>query len=212
MTKKGKPKAKQGETREDIGELIELLEYYTHDPDERDKVADKLTKIGKPAVEPLIQALLADADLLGPPMGRRVAVARILARIGDQRAVEPLTQALEDKGSGDLRGQAAWALGNIRDKEAVEPLIDALKDDDWLVQNSAAEALGMIGNERAVEPLIKALKYKSDGLVRQQAALALAAIGDSRAVEPLTRALNYKDNGVRKAAKEALEKLKGIKG
>jgi len=103
-----------------------------------------------------------------------VLIAKRYSEIGDERAVEPLIQALKDKDS-DVREVAAEVLVKIGEP-AVEPLIRALKDEDWHVREKAAEAIGEIGDKRAVEPLINALKDE-DSDVRMEAAEALDQMG-----------------------------------
>jgi HEAT repeat protein len=119
--------------------------------------AEALGKIGKPAVEPLIEVLKVAKKHI------RKGAALALGKIGDERAVEPLIEALRDEELG-VRMDAAEALGKIGEP-AVELLIQALKDEDSDVRYNAAVALGKIGDERAVEPLTQALKDK-DGFVR----------------------------------------------
>ncbi|MGB2727119.1 MAG: HEAT repeat domain-containing protein [Halobacteriota archaeon] len=185
-------------------------------------------------VSVIISALINDKS-----SGTRADAAEVLGEIGDERAVEPLINALRDadytvqRGAAEalgkigdkkaveplittlktedeyLRERAAEALGEIGDKKAVEPLINALKDEDESVRSSATEALGQIGDARAVEPLIDALKDE-DWYVRCNAAEALGEIGDKRAIEPLTAALNDKDEYVRSSAETALEKIRGF--
>jgi len=133
----------------------------------------------------------------------RIEAANHLGNSGDERAIEPLIEALKNNAFYKfVRPEAARALGilsnELGDKRAVVPLIKALKDDDRRhtrcrsVRSSAASSLGEIGDERAVVPLIEALKDDDEG-VRSSAASALGEIGDERAVEPLIKAL--KDNG-----------------
>ena len=133
----------------------------------------------------------------------RHTAAEALGRIGDARAVKPLSVALKDTYIGH---DAAEALGRIGDARAVKPLSAALNDTDSLVRRAAAEALGRIGDARAVEPLSAALKDTDNG-VRYHAAEALGQIGDPRAVEPLSAALKDTDSGVRYRAVEALDRL-----
>ena len=192
------------------------------------------TKIGKPAVNPLI-ADLKDKD----PLVRSQAV-QALGVIGDPRAVEPLIRVLNDKDPliqrqaikalgriqdrravGPLiivlidsdrepyvRMSAAEVLGRIGDDSAVDSLIAALHDDHWEVRAHAAEALGMIKDPRAVEPLIAALKDQ-DATVRGNAVDGLAKIRDPRAIEPLAGALTDKSRTVRKKAARALSAIAG---
>ena len=95
-----------------------------------------LGKIGKPAMEPLIEAL-GDSGLLA---------AKALGEIGGARAVESLIGVLSDK-NWQGRVFAALALGMIEDERAVEPLIKASGDDIPWVRNAAKEALKKLGHE-----------------------------------------------------------------
>jgi len=125
-------------------------------------------------------------------------------KMENEKDVDGLTKALKDE-RGNIRREAAIALGRIGDTMAVEPLIQALKDEHGYVRREAAYALGIIRDARAVESLIQALKDE-DSYVRSDAAEALANMGKP-AVEPLTKALKDGDSRVRDAAKEALEKI-----
>lgn len=92
-----------------------------------------------------------------------------------KKDVAGLIKALKHK-DGQVRGNAAYALGGIRDKRAVEPLIEALRDEASIVGYSAAISLGEIRDVRAIEPLVVALKGKN-GPVRERAAEALDKLG-----------------------------------
>lgn len=171
-----------GNVRNIAAEVLEKLSWKPNDEIERAYYLiakgswEKLIEVGKPAIEPLIQALKDENRYV------RTKAAKALGNIGDARAIEPLIQALRDV--NDVHREAAEALEKIGEP-AVEPLIQALIDIDD-VHREAAEVLGMIGNRRAVEPLIQALK---DDRVRWEAAIALGKIGDARSVEPLIQAL-----------------------
>jgi HEAT repeat protein len=130
--------------------------------------ANALVKIGRPAVEPLINALKEKKALV-----RRNA-AMALEKMKDASTVEPLITALKDE-DPLVRMRAASALGNIKSANATEPLIAALKDKNALVRRNAAIALGEIKNARAVEPLMASLKDR-DALVRSNAAAALGGM------------------------------------
>ena len=160
-------------------------------------------------VEGLIRALTNEDYLV------RKEAARSLTRVGDERAVKALIEALRYESWEDdytvlisVRESAADALGNIGDKRALNPLIQSLSEDsDEEVRWKSAAALGKIGDQSAVEPLIDALKDKSWG-VRKNASNALGDIGDNKAFDPLLKALNDKDWHVRKYAAVALGKIK----
>jgi HEAT repeat protein len=192
------------------------------------KAAEELTKIGIPSVEPLL-AVLNDKSKDG-----RQYAAKVLGQIGDDRAVEPLSDALcrevevrirRGYGGGtiDLRNYQSIvdilnALIQIGEP-AVEPLTAMLlrkreirsedrferyRREDVMCQ-AAAEALGKIGAPSSVEPLVVALKDSNEG-VRQAAAEALVKIS-APAVEPLIVALKDSNEGLRKAAAEVLVKI-----
>jgi HEAT repeat protein len=106
-----------------------------------------------------------------------------LGIIKDDRAVEPLADALLHDPFGSVRFEAAKALGEIGNDGAVPSLIAALGDRDYWVRGAAALALGKIRDQRSVIPLIAALADRHWD-VRNCSAIALAMIGDP-VVEPL---------------------------
>lgn len=165
--------------------------------------AMSLVKIGKPAVNPLTQAL-KKTDILDTYM--RKQAEEVLRKIR-ARTVETRAYVRELKNEDKLvRRKAAEALGKLGDSKAAEPLIQALKDEDWRVREKVVEALGKIKDPRAVEPLTQALKDEK-AIVRQRAASALGNTGDERALEALTQAKEDRDVNVRSAARAALKKI-----
>ncbi len=112
----------------------------------------------------------------------RGQAAAALGRLGDRRAVEPLTAALAD-GAGAVTVEAARALGNISDPRATDPLLEAMQKpaERWSSRFiderrvAAAEALGRIGDQDAVEALVACLD--EDSPVRTPAAGALHRLG-----------------------------------
>ena len=163
----------------------------------------EFTKIGKQAVEQLIQTLKDEDSQV------RDGAAQALGEIGDKRAVEPLINVLKADKNFYVRGGAANALGKLKDTGAVEPLINALKaDKNSYVRGGAANALGKLKDTRAVEPLINALKADEDSHVRWGAANALGELKDTGAVEPLINALKAdEDSEVRWVAAQALGEI-----
>lgn len=82
--------------------------------------------------------LLTDED-----PSRRWKAAEVLARLGDDRAVEPLITALSDE-DWRVRQKAAWALGQIGDPRALVPLRHALLHEREGVKEIINEALDRI--------------------------------------------------------------------
>jgi HEAT repeat protein len=155
-----------------------------------------------------------------------------LGKLGNERAVEPLINALGDSDLIVRRaaaealaalGESKWSawikgdnndfsrLGKCGDPRAFEVLIKALVDPDRDVCGAAA-ALGALGDARAVEPLIKVLGSVDDER-RDAAAGALRKLGDSnidvrRKTEEALRKLGSSNRDVRRKAEEALGKLR----
>ncbi|NPE27830.1 HEAT repeat domain-containing protein [Methanococcoides sp. SA1] len=133
-----------------------------------------------------------------------------LGQIGDEKAVEPLIQVMNDENERiDVRRHATSVLGQIGDGRAVKPLIQILESkDDNSVRMVAIRALTGIGDGRAVEPLIQAMDDKNES-VRNHAAYALVQFGES-AVEPLIQLMNDENETieVRNHAAETLSRIK----
>ncbi|WP_440951842.1 HEAT repeat domain-containing protein [Methanococcoides sp. FTZ1] len=209
--------------------MIVSLIQNTGNPDVSvrvDAVKD-LVEIGKPAVDPLIQALNED----NPKVRENSAAS--LGKIGDERAVHSLIELLADE-NDEVRRAAEIALCDVGEP-AVEPLVEAIyaPNANWAVLSNGMRVLGTIGDERAVGPLIGMLGGEDavdaaaalgsigepaveplidvladdDPHVRAWAARALGKTDDPRAVEPLVELLNDEDENVRSNAAMALGKL-----
>ncbi len=152
-----------------LGELadrraVEPLIAALEDRDTEAAAARALSRIGAPAVEPLVRVMREK--------GKGTRAGDSLRGITDPLAVEPLVVALGDS-DPSIRADAACALGKIGDPSAVEPLLGALQDPHRLVADWSAEALGRIGDARAVPPLVVA----EGGRRPRAAADALDALG-----------------------------------
>lgn len=109
-----------------IGPLIELLTNEQEEKTVRRRVGTVLSRIGKPAIAPLIEALKkqslstrSSAETLG-------MAAAVLSGIGKQ-AVDPLIGAL-DSDSRQVRYAAAIALVQTGEADAVDAVRDAVKN------------------------------------------------------------------------------------
>jgi HEAT repeat protein len=129
------------------------------------------------------------------------------------RSISELERMLADARPA-VQTQGAYGLGLLGEKSrpAVPALARALKSETALVRQQAAAALGQIGPgaEEAVHALVEALA-DSEWTVRRQAAVALGRIGPaarSAAEVPLDRCRRDANALVRKAAEEALSKLR----
>jgi HEAT repeat protein len=195
----------------------------------RFKSIEALSKIGKPAVEPLIKALKNKET--------RFFAAKALGEIKDPRAITPLINLLNLNESG-ISSTAALALGNFKDKKAIDALVKALKefknlryklraalinigppsvehlipllnDKDYLVRIEVVKIFGQIKDIRAVKALIKAWDDE-DFDVRVKAAESLVEIG-TLAVEPLISLLQDEDSYLRWRAAWCLGMIKDLK-
>jgi len=160
-------------------------------------VEDAITEFGNSAIVPLLNQVKSRSVSINQYTGKPVndpthhfkddpycihaSSAKILGRIGDESAVEPLIKALIEyskpsSNSSKARANIAMSLGNIGDKKAVEPLITSLKDKHADVRMNAAKSLKMIGDEQAIEPLIESLEDKV-AKVRKASSESLLAFG-----------------------------------
>jgi HEAT repeat protein len=177
-----------------IKNIIEMFRKW--DRKDCNFALETLSKIGKPAVAPLIAAL----------EDQQIAywVVRALGEIKDTRAIEPLINTMRAE-DGELGFAAAEALGKIGN-DAVPFLIAVLNDSNWNLRCSVINALGMIKNAQAVMPLITIFEGK-DYMLSDAAASALGEIGSEQAVEPLIQLLENEALNVRISALFALSKI-----
>lgn len=129
-----------------------------------------LEGFGPGAIEPLARAVEAAASRRWPPRSTAGAAAA-LGRLGDDRAVEPLS-ALLVAHPVESRLAAARALRALGLAEGLAPLRQALEDRSPEVRQAAAEGLFAIGGA-ASRPVLRArLSAEPDAAVRK-ALLAL---------------------------------------
>jgi HEAT repeat protein len=159
-----------------IPHLVAEENRFLKGEDTRAAVKKALQHFGPRAVGPL-------REELGRRGSRARSAGRLLAALGDERALEPLLAGLRDDRS-DTRGAAAASLPMLADPgRAVDALIAALDDSDKEVVAEVCESLGEIGDPRAVDPLIRHIGR--DYPVGKKAIGALDKIGDQRATDAL---------------------------
>ncbi len=189
-----------------------------------------LARLGEPALEPLLEALLRErhpyaAFCIRISLMRvspeclaklrsyaadekvevRMAAVRALGFSGRKEAVPAIVRALGDE-SADVRYDAAVMLSLVPDRRAVSALVAALKDADADVARCAARSLGVIGDPAAIEPLREYLRSGWED-ARESAASALAGIGEQSA-QLLVSLLKDPDEDIRLKAAEALSELR----
>jgi len=103
----------------------------------------------------------------------RVRSVCILADVGDETAVECLSQIMLTDPNHLVRHEAAFSLGQLGLSTGVSSLVNAmLNDENNLVRHEAASALGSIGDESARNALVNATN-DHDEVVSQSAVIAL---------------------------------------
>jgi HEAT repeat protein len=126
-----------------------------------------LVRMGKPAVQPLLDALH-----------------------GKDEKLNSMAKELEFK-PGVVMGKVSRVLGDMMAAEAVEPLLALLKksntgDDYTKGVDGVIEGLGKIGDERAVGPLLNLVKNKKANYkIRMQVCAAFTVMGPKKAIPVL---------------------------
>ena len=128
--------------------LLEKLE----DAKEHETTIYLLQQYGTEAVEPLVKRLKAKKATV------RYGAIKVLAAIGDNRAIFPIVSCLQDS-QPVVRYWAVDALMKMRAETAVAPLADLLQDEHTKVREHAAQALNHIDTPEAQE-LLKRNKRK----------------------------------------------------
>jgi HEAT repeat protein len=194
-----------------VGPLVEILREKRSFlrqlfSDTRGRAVRLLREMGDAsAVEPLIEMLKDEGDFVG-----RALAAELLGRIGDPRAIDPLAEALtKSRGAkyAGVRKKAAEALGRIEDDRAREALSHALESEDMGVLTAVIGVLAERGGGSAANSLTQLLDHNYSA-VRLQAAQALGEIGEEKAVEALEPVTQDKDPFVRKAARDAIDRIR----
>ncbi len=195
---------------------IERLLDRLHDSQnrsERNRVIQLITRIGDPAVKPVLERLAQD----GPWYYSRNLVL-LLGRIGKEPHLATLERFL---GHSDFRVQreAVLAIQNIGGPQAGERLLNRLDDAADEVKAVIISVLGMMNYQKALPYLIMKLENRDLGTNREarseinaKICEALARMGDARAVpllEKIARSRKYLgirayDPRVKTAAESAL--------
>ncbi|NEU56771.1 HEAT repeat domain-containing protein [Halorussus sp. MSC15.2] len=122
-----------------IGEedgLDAVLDYVDSDPGLAKPALKAVGEIGsEEATQDVANQLAADDASV------RSQAARALGLIGDTRAIDPLTDVLEDDEADEVRASAAWALNQIGTERAVEAVRPFADDRAYLVQTEAEKAV-----------------------------------------------------------------------
>jgi HEAT repeat protein len=169
------------------------------DGDIKKAAAEVLGEMREVSVDPLMNALRDDNTFV------RTVAARNLGKIGNERSIDALVEALHTERNYQVRAVIAEALGYMGNRSSIDPLIVALRDRDEEVQMAAAHSLGYIGDRRSIERLIQALN-DVDYRIRH---VALEALRDPSGIaqDHLVNALKYGEKEFKQGVAEALDQL-----
>ncbi|UCD15760.1 MAG: HEAT repeat domain-containing protein, partial [Candidatus Omnitrophota bacterium] len=203
-------------------EVVEALIKLLSDADScmRSLAAEVLGEFGgmeeieDKIVDALIEALNSELSKENPSLYVCSAIIRVLVKIRDIKAVEPIRNVLayyvedyvkDEENYVDDRDEqfsitimdqqvcrdVISALVEFKDREAAAVLIRLLSryEDVPLFRRKVVWALGEIGNVEAVDYLIGVLEDSSFMDVREEVIIALEKLGDKRAVEPFMEML-----------------------
>ena len=84
----------------------------------------------------------------------RDSAIRALARIGDNRALQPIVDMISSSNEA-LSSTALWALRGFSGEDAVDILADIIRNsDDASIRDIAVDDLGRVGDRSAIPILI----------------------------------------------------------
>jgi HEAT repeat protein len=169
-------------------------------------IISSLAQMGHLAVEPLINALSNTKN-----EKLRIRVPKVLAKLGDGDAIEPLNKVhiiqklipyLTDK-APDVRGSTITALAQLGDAQIVDKLIPCLPDENPINRGATIKALAKLGDAQIVDKLIPYLEDENP----QVQAITISVLGqrgDAQTIEKLIPYLEDKHPHVRIATISAL--------
>jgi HEAT repeat protein len=143
-------------------------------------------------------------QLSGPSTADRLRAAERLRRLGDQKAVPALIDALATDKDLLVKVKVVEALGSLKDRRAVEALINAAVVPEKEVRAAAITSLGLIGDAVATETLFAAAQ-DGEPIVRNAAIQSLSLLGVS--VERLATDVAHPNWQVRAAALSTYARL-----
>lgn len=136
--------------------------------DDRDHCLEVMTGLGvafdEGNLEYIIKTIQDEQSLV-----LRLHAVCLLAEIGDERAIAPLSDVLLNDPDPLVRHESAFSLGQIGLTGGCSALEMALKtDSDAIVRHEAAAALGSVGNRHSKNALAEA-SNDEDEIVRNSA-------------------------------------------
>ncbi|MGH8945970.1 MAG: HEAT repeat domain-containing protein [Acidimicrobiia bacterium] len=162
------------------------------------RFADTLLNFGRKATWPLLAYIRVNHrfETKGP-----VLALRTLASIGDDEAVRPVMEILDQATDPEIAIAAVETLGVLGSPLAADRLREAAHSLDWRIRAKSVAAFGDIGDPSAAPVLADSLT-DDNWWVRRNSAAALARIPGG--FDHLYQALNGPDRYAADAAAEAL--------
>jgi quinoprotein glucose dehydrogenase len=169
----------EGFTQRSNDELVRLLSHA----DRRARLEAQLELASRGAKSGPLFAKVAGAAGAAP-LARLHAVWGLTQLGHSTGKADPLLAKLLTDKDGEVRAQAAKALGDLGQKKAVPALIKLLGDAEPRAQFFAAQSLGKLQDSSATAPLLGVLRKNADqdAYLRFAAAHALAGIGANDAL------------------------------
>jgi HEAT repeat protein len=161
-----------------------------------------IEKMGAAAVNPLIEALQDKEGTV------RKFAAILLGKLGDPRAIEPLSMALYDMHHevGKVSAESLAQFG----VPAVDVFVEALSHPEMWIRIHAIAALSKIRDAR-VTPILLEMLNDPEREVKKQVIESLGNLKDPRAVSSLQVIVsNRTDRELHTLAKQALENLTNV--
>jgi hypothetical protein len=138
----------------DIGFLKTKVGYYVR------KLADG-NPINRENAAKSIYEMYSDAHLVYSE-DKKTPEFAVAKKLMDKTLLKPLSDALLEDKSAQVRRQAALALGTSYNKDMVAPLAAALQDEDSGVAKYAAASLGKLGGTKELLPYFLAAIKRED--------------------------------------------------
>ena len=136
---------------------------------------EAVISIARTRPNPMLTKALIEV-LKGAEPDMRITAAWALGRMGDQRAAEPLREAMDSR-YPLLRARAARALGTLGDTDSAAMLLERFGNEpDHGVKLAYGSALGAIRCQAGLVPLLDLLMQLQEKPQRQEIALAIAMI------------------------------------
>jgi bilin biosynthesis protein len=164
--------ARMGEASVPI--LLDILASPEHPESMKGHAAWALAFIGAEAKHHLYEAISSDSpEVRGAVVG---AIAKVAQEEPKADLFEILIHALNDP-DGNVRCEAAAALGNLSYQPAIPNLVELLsRHPDWETRKAAALSLMKVGDKASIEPLQQALVQEKETGVQSIIKLAISQL------------------------------------